>query len=79
MKRKQTYVIVLCVIAAISIGLVGVVYALETYTFRQTEFEANSECAELLITYTSAAPYDIFTKAPALMKFDQGCDPRGSP
>ena len=52
-------------------------YAIESYTFRQTTFEEGSECAELFITFQTAKPYDIFTKAPALMKFDKNCNTTG--
>ena len=51
-------------------------YALESYIFRGKTFELGSECAELLVTYLDAEYYDIFTKAPALMKFDKTCNPQ---
>jgi len=53
----------------------GQSYATETYNFRQVNFEKGSQCAEYFTAYQMAAPYDYMVKVPALMKFDNGCNP----
>ena len=67
---------VLIVMSVIVIGIAGVAWAVDTYTFRNTTFELGSECAELFVIYHDAQYYDIWTKAPALMKFDKTCNPQ---
>ena len=75
MEKKTIVVIAVLAVVAVSGTFFSVGYALESYTFRDKTFEEGSECAELFIQYQTAKPYDIFTKAPALMKFDKNCNP----
>ena len=51
-------------------------YAVDSYSFRGKTFEDGSECAQYFIDYQMSRPYDIFVKAPALMKFDKSCNPQ---
>ena len=79
MEKKTKYGIVALIVTVTALSsFFSVGYAIESYTFRQTTFEEGSECAELFITFQTTKPYDIFTKAPALMKFDKNCNTTGS-
>ena len=73
--KLKTRLLIAIVAACVLVGYTGVAIAVNSYEWRGTTFEEGSECAELFVDYQTAQPYDIFTKAPAMMKFDNNCNP----
>lgn len=70
---RKTYAVIPVLMSFVFFGFTMTPIFSESFEFRGKTIEEGTQCAEWFIDYQLSKPYDIFVKAPSLMKIDKFC------